>query len=180
MLQCTFKLKDGARCEVESVGAVGRNKGIQGGNVLIRINDTPLDPNITREAFNNMRTKTPKPFRCLFLREQTAVDESNDEADQAMQEIGSKYVSSSYLTIGGTSFQCNPFTYLQMLGLIDANAAGLNEDPMKVDYGLVVGGQSLMIYEKGVCKGTFSYKLEIGLLLQCLGASLSIGMERGN
>jgi hypothetical protein len=46
-----------------------------------------------------------------------------------------------------------------MLGLIDRNvAASFGHDPMKVDYGLVVGGQSLMIYEKGICKGTFGYK----------------------
>jgi hypothetical protein len=46
-----------------------------------------------------------------------------------------------------------------MLGLIDGSAAAsFDQDPMKVDYGLVVGGQSLMLYEKGVCKGTFGYK----------------------
>jgi hypothetical protein len=41
-----------------------------------------------------------------------------------------------------------------MVGLIDADAAEAF-DPMNVDYGMMVGGSSLLIYEKGVCKGSY-------------------------
>jgi hypothetical protein len=83
--------------EVDYVRNVGRNYGIQGGNILVQINDTRLNRNITRAEFDNLRTKTAKPMRCLFLRKQTATQESNIQvqAGQAMQEIGPKYVRGS-------------------------------------------------------------------------------------
>jgi orotate phosphoribosyltransferase-like protein len=86
MLQVYFKEGMGDRREVESVGAVGRNFGIQGGNVLVQINDTHLSANITKAAFDNLRTKTAKPMRCVFLRKRGDDDSRSVTVETSMVE----------------------------------------------------------------------------------------------
>jgi hypothetical protein len=81
------------------VGYAGKRFGVKKGFILIRINDTALDGDINELAFTRLRVKTPKPYTLLFMREPMSTQESNVEADRAMQEFGPKYVSSSILII---------------------------------------------------------------------------------